>query len=206
MATIDIFGAIDDECVSDVRRAIAQAPSSEGLHLRIASPGGQLGAGVTAYNVLRGAEQKVTAYMEGDAMSAASLLVCAADYVEMPSNTLLMVHDPWLPYMGALTIEESGRINNYLTATKGQALEIYNTKTGTPKNELSRLMHNETYFTADEALSEGFINNVVSESRTVQNRPIDDYTARDTEKLAQALAQRRIPRDIQSLLHSIGIE
>lgn len=206
MATIDVFGRIDDDLVREIRRAVSRTPQAEELNLRIASPGGQLSAGITAHNVLRGAPNKVTAYMEGDAMSAASLLVCAAEYVEMPSNTLLMVHDPWLPYMGPLTIEESGRVHNYLSATKKQAVEVYHDRTKVDRQRLSDLMFAETYFQADEALSLGFVNNVVSESRTVQNRPVDDYPVRDKDKLAQALGQRRIPRDVQSLLHSIGIE
>lgn len=206
MATIDAYGLLDPDFVLQLRRAVAKAPASEELNLRIASPGGQLAAGVTAYNVLRNAPNRVTALVEGDAFSAASLLVCAADYAEMPSNALMMIHDPWLGFAGPLTIEESQRINTYLSATKNQAIEIYRAKTNTARDRLAQQMFQETYFTADEALAEGFINNVIGESRTVQNRPVEDYTARDKTKLAQALAQRRIPRDVQSLLTSIGIE
>jgi len=203
---VDVYGLIDDDFVGDLRRKLARAAADEPVVLHISSPGGAVAAGVTAYNVLRNSNRPVRAVMDGDAMSAASLLVCAADQCDMPSNTILMIHDPWLPPGGPLTIQEAATTHRYLRATKAQALEIYHAKTGQSKRKLSAQMRAETFFNAHEAMAAGFVDNVIGESRTVQNKRLDDYPVRDRDKLACALAQRRIPRDIESLLKSIGVD
>jgi ATP-dependent protease ClpP protease subunit len=203
---VDVYGLIDDEFVGDLRRKIARSAPDETITLHISSRGGGVGAGVTAYNVLRASGRPVRAVMDGDAMSAASLLVCAADQCDMPNNTLLMIHDPWLPPSGPLTIQEAATVHKYLRATKAQAVEIYAQKTQQSKRRLSELMRRETYFNAQEAMAEGFVSNVIGESKIVENLKLDDYPVRDREKLGLALAQRRIPRDVSELLKSIGID
>src|SRR4030067_1556756 len=167
---INVYGPIAPGFADDLRRTVRRIPPHEPVELHISSPGGSLAEGVTAYNVLRAAPNEVHAYMDGDAFSAATLLVCAADYAEMPSNTLLMIHDPWVPNLSPATLEEGSKTGRYLRATRAQVLEIYHEKTKLPKTQLAKMMRDETYLTAQDALGKGFIHNGSGESKMVYNR------------------------------------
>lgn len=204
MAEITCYGPILPGFSDDLRRAVRRVPKHEPLELHISSPGGSLSEGVTAYNVLRSAPNEVHAYLDGDAFSAATLLVCAADYAEMPSNVLLMVHDPWVPSISPATIEEVRKTGAYLQATRRQVTEIYAERTKLPKREIGRMMRAETYLTAQEALGKGFIHNVTAASPAVQNRPLTDYDALDKERLAKMLGGRHLVRDIETILANIN--
>ena len=160
---------------------------------------------MTAYNLLRSAPNDVHAYLDGDAFSAATLLVCAADYAEMPNNVLMMVHNPWVPILTPATIEEVERTGKYLRATRNQVVEIYHEKTKIGKRTIEKMMTDETYLTADEALGKGFVHNVTHASPQVHNLPLDKYPVMDRERLAAMLGQRRIVRDVSEILKRIGV-
>ena len=149
MADLHVYGVIDDELMSDVRSSLNGVPTTEPLDVYVSSPGGILSHGVTIYNWLQRYDS-VSVHVEGDAMSAATLITSAGDFVDMPNNALMMVHDPWLPVLSPVTLEQLSRTTKYLEATKRQALEIYHSKTRLATGQLSELMRRETYLAADE--------------------------------------------------------
>jgi ATP-dependent protease ClpP protease subunit len=203
MAEINCYGVIDEGFAQELRRAVTRIPKHEPIELHISSPGGILAEGVTCYNILRRAPNEVIGYMDGDAFSAATLLVCACDHVDMPANTLMMVHDPWLPALAPATISELRKATSYLRATKAQCLEIYAEKTGISQRKIGKMMQDETYLNAKEAMGLGFVHNVTAPRKDVQVRALDEYTVRDRDRLATMLGKRRIPRDVSDLLDSI---
>jgi ATP-dependent Clp protease, protease subunit len=205
MADINCYGVIEPGFADELRRAVRRIPTHEPIELHISSPGGSLAEGVTAYNVLRSAPNEVHAYLDGDAFSAATLLVCAADYAEMPSNVLMMVHNPWVPIITPATIEEVDKTGKYLRATRNQVIEIYHDKTKIGKQALAKMMREETYMTADQALGKGFVHNVTHASPQVMNLPLDKYPVMDRDRLAAMLGKRRIVRDVSEILKSIGV-
>lgn len=207
MAEIECYGLMTEDWVKQFRKELQATPAADPIELHISSPGGLLGAGVTAYNLLKQSKREVHAYLDGDAFSAATLLVCAADYAEMPSNTLMMVHNPYLPILSPATLEEVEATLGYLRATRRQVVEIYKDKTGLAQTRLAKMMKDETYFTAAEAMEAGFVNNVTSMTPNVQNLSLDKYPVRDQQKLATMLKDRVIPsRDFQERLASYGVE
>ena len=204
MADINCYGVIGHGFADDLRRAVAKVPKHEPVELHISSPGGLLCEGVTAYNVLKRAPNEVIAYLDGDAFSASTLLVCAADSTEMPSNCLMMIHEPWLPGGVAGTLDDIRRAGNYLRATKKQCVEIYHDKTGKPKRSISKMLKDETYLTATEAQGVGLVTNVTGPTTEVVNMPLDSYTeARNKDALAKCLGQRHIVRDVSEILKTI---
>jgi len=203
MAEIECYGPILEGFSDNLRRAIRRVPAHEPLELHISSPGGSLAEGITAYTLLRTAPNEVQAYLDGDAFSAATLLVCAADYAEMPSNTLMMIHEPWVPVISPATIDEVRKTGKYLSATRKQVTDIYAEKTKLSKRELGRMMREETYLTAEEAYAKGFVTNVTHPSASVQNLKLEAYTARDKERLAKMLGGRKLVRDVTLILDHI---
>jgi len=202
MPAIEVYGVVNDEMVEEVKQGIHAARKDDFLEVRISSPGGSLGNGVTIYNRLRDAPQKKAVFIDGDCFSAASLIASAGDTVEMHSNCLMMIHDPWLYGLAPVTIDEAEKTLRYLKATKKQAIEIYREKTNLGPRKLSELMKDETYFDAQEALDHGFIDNISGPTH-VQNLKLDKYPVRDRDKLARLLAQRPVPVSFDERMHRI---
>lgn len=214
MADIKCYGVINQGFADDLRRSILRIPAAEPIELKISSPGGYLSEGITAYNILKKAPNEVIAYLDGDAFSAATLLVCAADYTEAPSNVLMMMHEPWLPMLSPCTLDECRKTSSYLKATRDQVVEIYAEKTGLGKRKLAQQLKRETYLTAIEAQGQGYIQNVKGPSQDVQNLPIERYGllgkdgkchVRDEQELAKMLGKRVIVRDLKEILTNIGV-
>lgn len=202
MAEINCYGVIEPGFADELRRAVRRIPKHEPIELHISSPGGYLSEGITAYNVLRSAPNEVHAYLDGDAFSAATLLVCAADYAEAPSNVLMMIHEPQIPSVHG-SIAEVTKIGKYLRATRAQVVDIYHEKTKIAKTTLAKMMRDETYFTAQEAFGKGFVHNVAKASHLVQNKALEEYHVHDPERLAKMLGTRHIVKDVSTLLKNI---
>ena len=71
-----------------------QAMGGKDLIVHVNSPGGDVFAAHAIYNQLKAYSGQVTAYVDGLAASAATIITCAADKVVMPSNALFMIHNP----------------------------------------------------------------------------------------------------------------
>lgn len=202
MIDVEVFGVIPAGFSKDLRRQLRAAPAGEPVELHIASPGGTVAEGVAAYNVLRGSGREVSAILDGDAFSAATLIACAADYVEMPANALMMVHEPWLASVEG-TIDECDKVARYLRATRNQAAQIYERKTNLPATRWLDFMAAETYFTAEAALEVGLVDNMTGLSSAIENLDAGSYPVRNQQTLANMLAARRLVRDPAGLLATI---
>ena len=67
----------------------------ETLNIYINSGGGSVFAGMAIYNIIKRANAKVkNAYVDGLAASISSVIPLAADNIYMPSNAMMMIHNP----------------------------------------------------------------------------------------------------------------
>ena len=83
----------DDDDLRDLLRDM-KGP----LTLRINSPGGDVVVAADMYSALREYAQTrgpITAYVSGQAASAASLIAMAADRVVIGDLATIMIHNPW---------------------------------------------------------------------------------------------------------------
>ena len=79
----------------------------------------------------------------------------------MPKNALYMIHNPaTMVYGESKDLEKTVEL---LDVVKDTIIETYMTKTGQTKEKLAELMDNETWLTAQEAKSLGFIDEIVDE-------------------------------------------
>lgn len=77
---------------TSVREALDSHANVEKINIYINSVGGSAIEGATIYNLLKRHKAKKTAYIDGWACSAASVVAMAADLVVMPKNALMMIH------------------------------------------------------------------------------------------------------------------
>lgn len=189
-ADIILYGTIgsdeywDDISDKTIKEDITNLGEIENINLYINSPGGSVFAAVAIANTLKNHKAKVTAYIDGLAASAATIITSACDIVKMPKNALFMIHNPltWT-YGNKQELEKAGIL---LDKVKDSILETYLAKSkNKTKEELSALMDEEKWFNAEEAKEYGFIDEIVGEVeklQTVNNLLIVNSLAFDISK------------------------
>jgi len=133
---------------------------------RINSPGGDVFDGMSLFNAFANHPGGVTVRIEGMAASIASTVAMAGKKVEAYPNTMVMVHNAWV-YAGGdhNVLREIADITEKIS---GQMQDIYTGKTKTGKKEMKKMMDDETYMTAQEALDKGFIDTILKNGKGVK--------------------------------------
>tara|TARA_R110000824_G_scaffold107136_3_gene253126 strand:- start:463 stop:1437 length:975 start_codon:yes stop_codon:yes gene_type:complete len=132
--------------------------STDNVLLRINSPGGSVIDGLSIHDAIKRMPQKVTAQIEGLAASIASIIALGADEVTMSENSLFMIHNVWGGETGGA--KDMRKAADLMDKMGDRLVNIYVGKTNKEESEIRAWMDDETWFTADEALDAGFINNV----------------------------------------------
>ena len=160
------------------------------IALHINSHGGSVFDGQAIYTALKRHPADITTYIDGLAASIASVVALAGDRVIMPSNAMMVIHDPW-----ALAIGSSGdmrKMADTLDKVAETILNVYDERSPKTREELAAAMAAETWLTAAEAAEYGFADEVTAEMRIAasfdlsrfRNAP-DDWQARVCEGAAQ---------------------
>lgn len=130
------------------------------LNVYINSPGGDVFEGVAIYNMLKRHKAHIKVHIDGLAASIASVIAMAGDEIIMPSNAMLMIHNPWTFAMGnAKDLREAAdRLEKVGTSIR----QSYLAKTGDKLSEddLTALMDAETWLAAQEAYDYGLCDEV----------------------------------------------
>lgn len=164
----------------DVIEALASLGRSADVTVRINSGGGIAWEGVAIYNALTAHTGKVICEIEGVAASAASIIAMAGDEVIMRAGSLMMIHDPALITVGdAADHQKSIEVLHKLG---DQLAGIYADKTGSAPDAIRDLMKEETWMTADEAVTLKFADKTDQAAAT-------EATAFDYRVYAQAPEQ-----------------
>lgn len=122
--------------------------------VNINSPGGDFFEGVAIYNLLREHPGKVTVRIVGLAASAASVIAMAGDEILMGDGAFLMIHNAWAVAIG----------NRHDMADAAKLLEpfdaamaaVYAARAGIAASEAARMMDDETWIGAAQAVDDGF--------------------------------------------------
>ncbi len=128
------------------------------LDVRINSEGGSVFEGQAIYTQLKNHKATKTVYIDGLAASIASVIAMAGDTIIMPENATMMIHDPWAISMGRA--EDMRKSAEALDTIKLGIIAAYRDKSGLPDDEISTLMAEETWMTAEDALERGFVDEI----------------------------------------------
>jgi len=120
------------------------------IDLRVNSPGGSVFDGVSIYQRIKDHPAKVTAYVDGIAASIASIIIMAADEIIISDGGMIMIHRPMSGVFG--NAGEMERMIDILDKIENQMLSIYAKKTGLSRAELSKMLSDETWMTAEESI------------------------------------------------------
>lgn len=135
------------------------------IDVRLNSPGGDVFDGITIYNRLKQHKANVTVYIDGMAASIASIIALAGDEVIMGEGSTYMIHLPWTMAMGnALELEDT---INRLDEVTEQLLGIYQRKTRLDRSEIRKMLTEETWLDAAQAMEYGFVDKIMEADETL---------------------------------------
>ncbi|MDB6172033.1 MAG: peptidase [Chthoniobacteraceae bacterium] len=138
-----------------------KAITASKINLRIHCPGGAIFEGAAIANAIERHPATVTAHIDGLAASMATVIAMSADKVCMAKNAMFMIHNP-AGYVGG-DAEDMRSIADLLDTLKETILNAYEQKTGKDRGDLSNMMDKETWLTAEEALEDGFIDEITED-------------------------------------------
>lgn len=138
--------------------AALRAIGPKDVTVKINSPGGNVFEGFAIFNELSQHKARVSVEVMGIAASAASYIAMAGDDIRMGLGTFMMIHNAWGGVVGnrhdlASAIEVLGQID-------GAQTDIYESRTGLPRKDITGYMDAETFFSAKEAVEKGFATEV----------------------------------------------
>jgi ATP-dependent Clp endopeptidase proteolytic subunit ClpP len=131
------------------------------IDLHINSPGGAVFDGIAIYNLLKQHPATIDTYIDGLAASIASVIALSGSRVIMAANALFMIHNPSGFVMG--TAEDMRKTADVLDKVRSTMSGVYSGKTGKAEKEINGLLDDETWFTADEAMAAGFVDEISDE-------------------------------------------
>lgn len=140
--------------------ALAQA--SGDVVLMVNSDGGMPSEGEAIRAALEAHPGKVTVKVTGNAHSAASLMIMAADHIEMSAGSLMLVHDPSIGAFGnaaALTAQAAE-----LDVMADAYAAVYAARAGITPEAAREIMRAETMYSASAAVEAGFADAVTAQA------------------------------------------
>ena len=134
------------------------------ITLRINSIGGDVFQAQAMYNYLKSHPANITVRIDGLAASAASVVAMAGNKIIMPSNALIMIHNPAGGVYGEA--EDMRDTAEILDKIRDTIANVYVAKTGLEREKVIAMMDAETWLDANEAHELKFCDEV-EESVTV---------------------------------------
>lgn len=167
-ATLYLYDVIDPYWgvgAAEFNKALAGLNGKK-VTLRVNSPGGDVfdGRAMAAAIAQHG---NVHAVIEGLAASAATYVTAACATVTIAAGSFYMIHEAWTMAYGnkgdlIQTAALLGKIDDSIVAD-------YARKTGKSNDEIIAWMQAETWFTAEEAVANGFVDSI-SDVAKVENK------------------------------------
>ena len=193
-------------CPGDIRAALEQCPDGEEIIFEINSSGGSGYAGFEMYSLIRSHYGRTVAEIQSIAASAMSVITAACDTVLMSPVAEIMIHRASIQTEG--NSREIKQAAQMLDTIDNSILNAYLEKAGEKSNRetLSRMMRNETFLTAQEAIETGLADGIIPDRQKTsqENNPetkLDDnsslsdlfHPANTPANLAVARAANRLP-------------
>lgn len=166
MMKINVKGAIvpnNDKWIYEMLEMDATSPkdvfdalpsTNEDVEVIINSGGGDVFSGSEIYTSLKEYPGNVNVKVVGVAASAASVIAMAGSKIEMSPTAQMMIHNASSIAVG--DNREMQTAYNMLTSANKAVANAYIAKTGKSEQEITDLMNEETWFSADTAVEQGF--------------------------------------------------
>lgn len=196
-----VYDWLGYDCVAPKKVEDAINNADDDVELDVASNGGDVFAASEIYTMLKNFNGNVVVNIQGLAASAASVIAMAGDQVNMSPTAQMMIHKAWTVTMG--NSDDLEHDSKMMDSTDQSIVNAYEAKTGLDRNEILKMMGDETWMTAQQAVDKGFADAVStgqSEEQPVQvmnavEQPLLDKTAVNKIKNLMAKARQAKPQE-----------
>lgn len=147
---------------------LATIKNKSKITIKLNSCGGDLYTGISIHNALKGLTGHKTVIVEGIAASAASVIACAGDDVQVYPGSLVMIHGVAGLFYDYMTLGDLKKAVKAFDADERAVAEIYKAKTGIETDTLRSMMTNETWMTGSQAIEKGFANTLLGSGNEPQ--------------------------------------
>lgn len=174
-AEVRIFGDVYEMSLFNLDTQL-QSNKNKPLELLINSPGGSVFDGVAMAALIKRHEATTTSTGLGFVASIASVILLAADRVRLNKDAFLMIHNAWTYTAGEaedlrkdadLLDKISDQISEVYVAQVAKNKKLIEGDRGKTKKQIKKMMKNETWLTAEEALAFGLIDEISDLNETL---------------------------------------
>lgn len=162
---------------------------TDDIVIKLNSNGGDVFQGIEIYNYLKDHSSNITVEVTGVAASAATFIMAGADEVVMNTGTTMMIHEAETFAWGNKA--QVQKVLNTLETIDDSILSIYEEKTGQSAEQLTKWISDAKWFTADEAVKNGFAD-TVKKKVEAPHEPVD-IAAMINEAVAVAMSNLNTP-------------
>jgi ATP-dependent protease ClpP protease subunit len=162
---IGAFGITAKDFITDYKAIVKASTVSIDIHIN--SIGGEVFQGNAIYSFLASQQRQINVFIEGIAASIASVIAMAGDTINIAANAMLMVHNPAGVVIGEA--RDMRKMADTLDKIKDTIINAYQKKTLKNADVLAEFMDAETWFTAEEAVTNGFADQITGKV-VVSNR------------------------------------
>ena len=208
---IDLFGFVggskefnDGFNETDFLNELRAIPPENALTISINSFGGSVYTALSIYSLLKNHKGQITFRIDGTAMSAATIITSVPNArVIMPRGAMMMIHKVSVGIYG--NADDLKKTVEDIEKLEKNVLDIYAEKTGKPVDVIQALMDKETYFTAEEALEFGLVDEI-DETTVIENRADGDTVTINGLQVASKLLERAPKCFFQTVVKAQPIE
>lgn len=148
----------EDIMPADAQAVVDRARLADSVVIQLNSAGGYITDGWAIFNILKPIRDKLTIETIGLSASMASVIALAGTKHIMRQGTYFMIHEPWSGVIG--TADDMRDTAEVLDMMKMDIIKLYESKTALTHDEVIKMMKDETWMTASEALDYGFANEI----------------------------------------------
>jgi ATP-dependent Clp protease, protease subunit len=200
-ADILIYDAIGWFGISaaDFARDLAEV-DADVINLHLNSGGGSIFDGIGIYNQLVQHKALVRVHIDGIAASIASVIAMAGDEIKIGEAAHIMVHEPFSLVIG--TAQDMRKEADILDDLEGAIIDVYEARTGLGRDELQRMVTDETWLKGQAAVDAGFADEVIALKRKEKEKE-DRAAARVATSLPAEFFEAifpNIPEDVRAAL------
>lgn len=175
---------------------LAQIKGKSNITVKLNSCGGDLYTGIAIHNALKGLKGHKTVIVEGIAASAASVIACAGDDVQVYPGSMIMIHGVAGMFVDYMTIGDLKQAIKAFDAAEQAIAEIYHAKTGIETDALRGMMTKETWMVGQTAVDKGFANTLLGDGGPTMSLIADQKVLLVAGVRHDVSAFRDIPGDI----------
>lgn len=145
---------------------LAEAGADE-VEVHLNSPGGDVFDGLAIYQALKDHPATVTVHIDGLAASIASVIAQAGDKIVMAPKASMMIHDGWTMACG--NAGDLRKTAELLDKQSSIIASVYADRTGQPLDFWRDRMLDETWYSAEEALAAGLVDEIEGQPKKVED-------------------------------------